>query len=145
MRKYGMDYCFCDTVILKVVFWHSQSCAIICRLFFNDDVILYLATKLYFLMKTSSCFNDVIIDDVNLYLAITLYLDCMVCNFNLGGVFIRSNSPVSNTRDRSNSFVGPENFHIHLMCKYTPGTNSVGSNSRTQSIVRRAIFHVKTL
>ena len=60
---------------------------------------------------------------------------------NLGG----SNSPVSNTRDRSNSFVGPGNFPIHLMLKYTPGSNSNGSNSRTQSTVRRAIFHVKTL
>ena len=70
MRKYGMDYCFCKTVILKVVFGPSQCCAIICRLFFNDDVILYLATKLYFFMKLSSCFNDVIIDDVILYLAI---------------------------------------------------------------------------
>ena len=59
--------------------------------------------------------------------------------------FGRSNSPVSNTRDRSNSFVGPGNFPIHLMLKYTPGSNSDGSNSRTQSMVRRAIFHVKTL
>ena len=31
------------------------------------------------------------------------------------------------------------------MLKYTPGSNSDGSNSRTQSTVRRAIFHVKTL
>ena len=46
--------------------------------------------------------------------------------------FGRSNSPVSNTRDGSNSFVGPSNFPIHLMLKYTPGSNSDGSNSRTQ-------------
>ena len=59
--------------------------------------------------------------------------------------FGRSNSPVSNTRDCSNSFVGPDNFPIHLMLKYTPGSNSVCSNSRTQSTDRRAIFHVKTL
>ena len=44
--------------------------------------------------------------------------------------FSRSNSPVSNTRDRSNSFVGPGNFPIHLMLKYTPGSNSDGSNSK---------------
>ena len=43
--------------------------------------------------------------------------------------FGRSNSPVSNTRDRSNSFVGPGNFPVHLMLKYTPGSNSDGSNS----------------
>ena len=36
-------------------------------------------------------------------------------------------------------------FPIHLMLKYTPGSNSDGSNSQTQSTVRRAIFHVKTL
>ena len=59
--------------------------------------------------------------------------------------FGRSNSPVSNTRVCSNSFVGPGNFPIHLMLKYTPGSNSDGSNSRTQSTVRRAIFHIKTL
>ena len=59
--------------------------------------------------------------------------------------FGRSNSPVSNTRDRSNSFVGPGICPIHLMLKYTPGSNSDGSNSRTQSMVRRAIFHVKAL
>ena len=59
--------------------------------------------------------------------------------------FGRSNSPVSNTRDRSNSFVGPGKFPIHLMLKYTPGSNSDCSNSRTQSTVRRAIFHVKTV
>ena len=59
--------------------------------------------------------------------------------------FGRSNSPVSNTMDRSNSFVGPGNFPIHLILKYTPSSNSDGSNSRTQSTVRRAIFHVKTL
>ena len=59
--------------------------------------------------------------------------------------FGRSNSPVSNTRDPSNSFVSPANFPIHLMLKYIPGSNSDGSNSRTQSTVRRAIFHVKTL
>ena len=29
------------------------------------------------------------------------------------------------------------------MLKYTPGSNSDGSNSRTQSTVRRAIFHAK--
>ena len=46
--------------------------------------------------------------------------------------FGRSNSPVSNTRDGSNSFVGPGNFPIHTMLKYTPGSNSDGSNSRTQ-------------
>ena len=56
--------------------------------------------------------------------------------------FGRSNSPVSNTRDRWNSFIGPGNFPIHLMLKYTPGSNSDGSNSRNQSTVRRAIFHV---
>ena len=44
--------------------------------------------------------------------------------------FGRSNSPVSNTRDRSNSFVGPGNFPIHLMLKYTPGSYSDGSNSK---------------
>ena len=44
--------------------------------------------------------------------------------------FGRSNSPVSNTRDRPNSFVGPSNFPIHLMLKYTPGSNSDGSNSK---------------
>ena len=44
--------------------------------------------------------------------------------------FGRSNSPVSNTRDHSNSFVGPGNFPIHLMLKYTPGSNSDGSNSK---------------
>ena len=59
--------------------------------------------------------------------------------------FGRSNSPVSNTRDRSNSFVGPGNFPIHLMLKYTPGSNSDVSNSRTKSTVRMAIFNVKTL
>ena len=59
--------------------------------------------------------------------------------------FGRSNSPVSNTRDRSNLFVSPGNFPIHLMLKFTPGSNSDGSNSRTHSTVRRAIFHVKTL
>ena len=59
--------------------------------------------------------------------------------------FGRSNSPVSNTRDRSNSFVGPGNFPIHLMLKYTPDSNSDGSNPRTQSTVRRAIFRLKTL
>ena len=32
--------------------------------------------------------------------------------------FGRSNSPVSNTRDLSSSFVGPGNFPIHLMLKY---------------------------
>ena len=31
------------------------------------------------------------------------------------------------------------------MLKYTPGSNSDGSNPRTQSTVRRAIFHLKTL
>ena len=50
----------------------------------------------------------------------------MVLQSNFG----RSNSPVSNTRDRSNSFVGPGNFPIHLMLKYTPGSNSDGSNSK---------------
>ena len=59
--------------------------------------------------------------------------------------FGRSNSLVSNTRDHSNSLVGPSNLHIHLMLKYTPGSNSNGSNSRTQRTVPRAIFHVKTL
>ena len=44
--------------------------------------------------------------------------------------FGRSNSPVSNTRDCSNSFVGPDNFPIHLMLKYTPGSNSDGSNAK---------------
>ena len=44
--------------------------------------------------------------------------------------FGRSNSPVSNIRDRLNSFVGPSNFPIHLMLKYTPGSNSDGSNSK---------------
>ena len=34
---------------------------------------------------------------------------------------------------------------IHLMLKYTPGSNSDGSNSRTQSMVGRTVFHVKTL
>ena len=57
--------------------------------------------------------------------------------------FGRSNSPVSNTRDPSNSFVGPSNFPIHLMLKYIPGSNIDGSNSRTQSTVRRAIFSCK--
>ena len=57
--------------------------------------------------------------------------------------FGRSNSPVSNTRDPSNSFVSPGNFPIHLMLKYIPGSNSDGSNSRTQSTVRRAIFSYK--
>ena len=65
--------------------------------------------------------------------------------YKLQSNFGRSNSPVSNTRDRSNSFVGPSNFPIYLMLKYTPGSNRNGSNSRTQSTVRRAIFHVKTL
>ena len=59
--------------------------------------------------------------------------------------FGRSNSPVSNTRDRSNSFVGPGNFPIHLMLKYTPSSNRDNSNSGTQSTVRRGIFYVKTL
>ena len=62
---------------------------------------------------------------------------------NVQSNFGRSNSPVSNTRDRSNSFVGPGNFPIHLMLKYTRGSNSDGSNSRTQSTVRRAIFSCK--
>ena len=57
--------------------------------------------------------------------------------------FGRSNSPVSNTRDRSDWFVGPGNSPIHLMLKYTPGSNSDGSNCRTQSTVRRAIFSCK--
>ena len=52
---------------------------------------------------------------------------------------------VQSNFDRSNLFVGPGNFPIHLMLKYTQGSNSDGSNSRTQSTVRRAIFHVKTL
>ena len=43
--------------------------------------------------------------------------------------FGRSNSPVSKTRDLSNSFVGPGNFPIDLMLKYTPGWNSDGLNS----------------
>ena len=38
--------------------------------------------------------------------------------FDIQSNFGRSNSPVSNTRDRSNSFVGPGNFPIHLMLKY---------------------------
>ena len=59
--------------------------------------------------------------------------------------FGRSNSPVSNTKGRSNMFIGPGNSPLHLMLKYTSGSNSDGSNSRTQSTVRRAIFHVKTL
>ena len=62
---------------------------------------------------------------------------------NIQSNFGRSNSPFSNTRDRSNSFVGRDNFPIHLMLKYTPGSNSDGSNSRTQSTVRRAIFSCK--
>ena len=60
-------------------------------------------------------------------------------NHDLQSNFGGSNSLVSNTRDRSNSFVGPGNFPIHVMLKYTPG-----SNSRTQSTVRRAIFQVKS-
>ena len=32
------------------------------------------------------------------------------------------------------------NFPIHFMLKYTPGSNSDGSNARTQSTVRRAVF-----
>ena len=56
--------------------------------------------------------------------------------------FGRSNSPVSNTRDRSNSFVGPGNFPIHLMLKYTPGSNSDGSNSKHGP---QGDFHVKSL
>ena len=55
----------------------------------------------------------------------------------------RTRSPVSNTRDCSNSFAGPGNFPIHLMLKYTSGSNSDGSNSWTQSTVRRVFFHVK--
>ena len=54
--------------------------------------------------------------------------------------FGRSNAPVSNTRDRSNSFFGPGNFPIHLMLKYAQARTAM---ARTQSMVRRAIFHVK--
>ena len=50
----------------------------------------------------------------------------MGVQWNFGG----SNSLVSNTRDRSNSFVGPGNFPIHLVLKYIPGSNSDGSNSK---------------
>ena len=57
--------------------------------------------------------------------------------------FGRSNSPVSNTRDRSNSFVGPGKFPLHLMLKYTPGSNSNGSNSKNSP--QGDFFHVKTL
>ena len=71
-------------------------------------------------------------------------LEC-ICKANIQSNFGRSNSPVSNTRGRLNSSIGPGNFPIHLMLKYTPGSNSDGSNSRTQSTVRRAFFHVKTL
>ena len=36
-----------------------------------------------------------------------------------------------------------QHFPIHLMLKHTPGSNSDGSNSWTQSMVHRAIFSSK--
>ena len=63
---------------------------------------------------------------------------------NVQSNFDRSNSPVSNTGDRANSFVGPGNFPIHLMLKYTPGSNSDGSNSNSKHGPHGDFFHVKS-
>ena len=94
---------------------------------------------------TLLCHNNDVTCFLDFYFSHRLVWSIWDISFHIQSNFGRSNSPVSNTRDRSNSFVGPGNFPIHLMLKYTPGSNSDGSNSRTQSTVHRVIIHIKTL
>ena len=101
----------------------------------NNHFNLY-TTSIFFVLKMLSafpisciyktCFMFIWTDSNLFFCGCIKYKQILPLQSNFG----RSNSPVLNTRDHSNSFVGLGNLPIHLMLKYTPGSNSDGSNSK---------------
>ena len=124
-------------------FWQSiclnVQCVILTAIYIQENprgnpnnLLFKTSTNLFIPSKCTICNTHCNICSKKNKIAL-IYNDIIHCHaeyFYVQSNFGRSKSPVSNTRDRSNSFVSPSNFPIHLMLKYTPGSNSDGSNSK---------------